>query len=102
MRLLSITPEIVQNRYRTLFNSKRNTINLSGRQETLLEATSDSAEEEVLVRNYQEVPEARIKVIADSCPLQENGRGRTLSMTAFVIEPTGHFRQQGPVAYLTG
>lgn len=49
----------------------------------------------VVVRNYQRIHEDRME---GSGPLPEDSRGRPLSVRAFVVEPSGLFRQQAPVA----
>ncbi|KAI0560117.1 hypothetical protein FGB62_124g030 [Gracilaria domingensis] len=100
--VLQPRPDIARDRYRNLFlSSESRQVNIARHTApATVDISADAAEQGIVVRNYQREREGRIEVDTGSGPLPEDSRGRPLAMRVFIVDPTGLFRSEAPVAQL--
>ncbi|KAI0558602.1 hypothetical protein FGB62_199g00 [Gracilaria domingensis] len=100
--VLQPRPDIARDRYRNLFLSSESRQVNTARHTTpaTVDISADAAEQGIVVRNYQGEREGQIEVDTGSGPLLKHTRGRPMAMRAFIVDPTGLFRSEAPVARL--
>ena len=96
-------PDAARETYRGLLTNSGSRVRRGVQDEgEQVSVTTDTANEGVVVRNYQGISTGEIEIAPDTGfgPLPEDESGRPLMMQAYVVEPTGLFRSQAEVARL--